>query len=99
MQALFSFFRFFSFIWLIRHENPPIMRILFLSLALFVNSFTNKCLAATNSRHVLLVVWDGMRPDFITAQYSPTLYQLARRGVFFSHHHSVYLSATEVNGT
>jgi predicted AlkP superfamily pyrophosphatase or phosphodiesterase len=75
------------------------MRILLLSLAFFVSSFTDKCDAATNSRHVILVVWDGMRPDFITERNSPTLYKLAQRGVFFAHHHSVYLSATEVNGT
>jgi predicted AlkP superfamily pyrophosphatase or phosphodiesterase len=50
-------------------------------------------------RHVVVVVWDGMRPDFVTEQNCPTLYQLAKRGVFFAHHHSTYPSATEVNGT
>src|SRR5437868_7547849 len=40
-----------------------------------------------------------MRPDFVTEQNCPTLYQLARGGVTFAHHHSVYPSATEVNGT
>src|SRR5437763_10329219 len=75
------------------------MRILFLSWLVAVSSFTDCCLAASGSRHVVLVVWDGMRPDFITEKNSPTLYKLAQRGVFFGHHHSVYLSATEVNGT
>src|SRR5436190_1351958 len=55
--------------------------------------------ANANNRHVVVVVWDGMRPDFVTEQNCPTLYQLARRGVTFAHHHSVYPSATEVNGT
>src|SRR5256885_11440798 len=50
-------------------------------------------------RHVLLVVWDGMRPDFITESNCPTLSKLATGGVRFLNHHSVYLSATEVNGT
>ncbi len=49
--------------------------------------------------HVVVIVWDGMRPDFVTPQYTPTLYELARSGVFFKNHHSVFLSATEVNGT
>src|SRR5664280_495786 len=40
-----------------------------------------------------------MRPDFVTAPYTPTLRQLADQGVFFNHHHSVYISSTEVNGT
>jgi arylsulfatase A-like enzyme len=55
--------------------------------------------AAGKAEHVVVVVWDGMRPDFITEQYTPTLHGLAQAGVFFRNHHSVYLSATEVNGT
>jgi len=55
--------------------------------------------AAGQAEHVVMVVWDGMRPDFVTAQYTPTLRQLADQGVFFNHHHPVYISSTEVNGT
>src|SRR5438093_3413679 len=55
--------------------------------------------AKRRAEHVVVVVWDGMRPDFITPQYTPTLYQLAVRGVFFKNHHPVYISTTEVNGT
>src|SRR3954453_4846881 len=51
------------------------------------------------AEHFVLVVWNGMRPDFITPQYTPTLYQLAASGVFFKNHHPVYISTTEVNGT
>src|SRR5437588_10173633 len=49
-------------------------------------------------RHVVLVVWDGMRPDFVTERYAPTLNKLAREGVRFRNHHSVYPTATDVNG-
>jgi predicted AlkP superfamily pyrophosphatase or phosphodiesterase len=56
-------------------------------------------LMAGKAEHVVMVVWDGMRPDFITPQYTPTLYQLAEDGVFFKNHHPVYVSSTEVNGT
>jgi arylsulfatase A-like enzyme len=55
--------------------------------------------AANPQRHVVLVVWDGMRPDFINSTNSPTLFELANRGVFFAHNHPVYISSTEVNGT
>ena len=55
--------------------------------------------AAGKAEHVVVVVWDGMRPDFVTEQDTPTLHQLARDGVFFRNHHPVFLSATEVNGT
>ncbi len=50
-------------------------------------------------RHVVIVVWDGMRPDLVTPENAPTLCQLAETGVTFRNHHAVYLSATHVNGT
>jgi arylsulfatase A-like enzyme len=50
-------------------------------------------------RHVVVVVWDGMRPDFVSEQTTPTLWKVAREGVTFRNHHPVYLSATQVNGT
>lgn len=51
-----------------------------------------------NARHVVVVVWDGMRPDFVTEKNTPALYQLAREGVTFRNHHPVYITSTEVNG-
>src|SRR6266496_5984873 len=51
------------------------------------------------SRHVVVVVWDGMRPDLVTEQGTPALWKLAHEGVTFRNHHSVYPSATMVNGT
>jgi predicted AlkP superfamily pyrophosphatase or phosphodiesterase len=51
------------------------------------------------AEHVVVVVWDGMRPDFVSAQYTPQLYDLAQHGTFFKNHHPVYVSSTEVNGT
>lgn len=56
-------------------------------------------LGATPERHVVIVVWDGMRPDFVSEQNTPTLWKLARSGVVFQNNHSVYPSATIVNGT
>jgi arylsulfatase A-like enzyme len=54
---------------------------------------------AKSERHVVVVVWDGMRPDFVTEQNTPTLWKLAREGITFRNHHAVYPSATMVNGT
>ena len=48
---------------------------------------------------VVVVIWDGMRPDFVSAQTTPNLWKLAAEGVFFVRHHPVYISSTEVNGT
>src|SRR5262249_7623735 len=55
--------------------------------------------SAKPERHVVVVVWDGMRPDFVTEQSTPTLWKLAREGTIFRNHHAAYPSATMVNGT
>jgi arylsulfatase A-like enzyme len=73
------------------------MRPLSIVLAMLLSA-TNT-FAAGKAEHVVMVVWDGMRPDFVTESNTPTLYQLARDGVFFQNHHAVYLSSTEVNAT
>src|SRR3981081_4060121 len=54
--------------------------------------------AAPGERHVVVVVWDGMRPDFVNEHNTPALWKLAQAGVTFQNHHSVYLTATNVNG-
>src|SRR2546423_9639188 len=51
-----------------------------------------------DDRHVVVVVWDGMRPDFINERNTPALWKLAQEGVTFAHHHSVYVTATNVSG-
>ena len=55
--------------------------------------------AAGRAKYFILVVWDGMRPDFVTPELTPTLYALRQEGVWFANHHPVYPSSTEVNGT
>ncbi len=49
--------------------------------------------------HVVVMVWDGMRPDLVSAENTPNLWALAQRGVFFANHHPAFPSTTEVNGT
>jgi arylsulfatase A-like enzyme len=51
-----------------------------------------------NDRHVVVIIWDGMRPDSVSERDTPTLWRLAREGVTFSKHHSIYPTATNVNG-
>ena len=51
------------------------------------------------TRHVVVIVLDGMRPDFVSVKNTPALWTLAQEGVVFRNHHSVYPSATNVNGT
>src|SRR6266536_2431479 len=54
---------------------------------------------ANQPRRVVVVVWDGMRPDFVSEHNTPALWKLSREGVTFRNHHAVYPSATMVNGT
>ena len=70
-----------------------------LAAALLAVVLVPSVLANGKAQHVVLVVWDGMRPDFIKPQYCPTLYALATNGTFFRRHHPAYVSSTEVNGT
>jgi predicted AlkP superfamily pyrophosphatase or phosphodiesterase len=55
--------------------------------------------APGRAEHLVIVVWDGLRPDTVNEQDTPALCRLAKRGTTFANHHCVYLSSTEVNGT
>ncbi len=55
--------------------------------------------AAGVAEHVVVIVWDGLRPDCVTPELTPTLWQLRTNGVWFARHHPVYPSITEANGT
>jgi arylsulfatase A-like enzyme len=75
------------------------MRRIISLLFLIVFSSAAAIVPAKPERHVVVVVWDGMRPDFVTEQNTPTLWKLAREGITFRNHHAVFPSATMVNGT
>jgi len=75
-----------------------------LSLALLFSVFASISLGGAppdrgKARHVVVIVWDGMRPDFVSEKTTPNLWKLVQQGVTFRRHHPVYTSSTEVNGT
>lgn len=74
------------------------MRCIVLTLAFWLAGCVS-LFAAGRAEHIVVVVWDGLRPDLVTAEQTPTLHRLSQRGVFFQNHHSVFLSATIINGT
>jgi arylsulfatase A-like enzyme len=82
---------------LVRPGCAALVRAASIALALLISVGITS--AKGKAEHVVLVVWDGMRPDFVRPQYCPTLYALATNGVFFRNHHPAYVSSTEVNGT
>jgi arylsulfatase A-like enzyme len=66
---------------------------------LFSQALTSTAIAVGRAKYFVLIVWDGMRPDFVSAELTPTLLALRASGVWFANHHSVYPTSTEVNGT
>lgn len=50
-------------------------------------------------RRALVIVADGLRPDFVTPELLPVVTRLADRGVRFTDHHAVYPSHTRVNAS
>ena len=55
--------------------------------------------AAPRDARVLLVVWDGLRPDMVNADDTPNLAGLRARGVDFTDHHSTYPTLTMINAS
>ena len=53
---------------------------------------------AAPHRHLLIIV-DGLRPDYVTSDVMPNLVALGERGVVFQRHHSVYPTVTRVNAS
>ena len=51
----------------------------------------------SRGRIVILMVWDGLRPDFVTARDTPNLYEMEHQGTRFDRHHSMYPTLTMVN--
>ena len=47
----------------------------------------------------LLIVLDGLRPDYVTADLMPNLFALGQRGVVYTNHHAVYPTVTRVNAS
>jgi arylsulfatase A-like enzyme len=44
-----------------------------------------------------VIVVDGLRPDYVTADVMPRLTRLGQRGIVFTAHHSVFPTVTRVN--
>ena len=54
---------------------------------------------AAGAHRIIVFVWDGMRPDAISAQDTPHLLALAQRGVFFNDNHATYPTFTMANAS
>lgn len=76
----------------------PALRLLLFVIAGGV-ALLGACAAeAPSSRHLLILV-DGLRPDYVTPEVMPNLTALGRRGAVFARHHSIYPTVTRVNAS
>lgn len=64
---------------------------------LFAASCSGPAIDLEKQRVVILVI-DGLRPDYVTAALMPRLDRLAERGVRGLSHHAVFPTVTRVNG-
>src|SRR5437879_9595749 len=51
----------------------------------------------SGKRFVIVFVVDGLRPDAVTAENTPTLFRLKTEGVNFTNGHAVFPTVTRVN--
>jgi arylsulfatase A-like enzyme len=73
-------------------------RLLSLIALVFAAAAATGFAAGGKARHVVVIVWDGMRPDFVNEKNTPALFQLGAGGVVFENHHPTYSGLTEGNG-
>lgn len=76
-------------------------RLLVLALALAASSYgaagqDRETARADRPRH-LLIVLDGLRPDYVQPHFMPALHALGRRGMVMTRHHAVFPTVTRVN--
>jgi arylsulfatase A-like enzyme len=55
--------------------------------------------SAPTARRVVVMVWDGLRPDSVNSTDTPNLYAMRQAGVNFSDNHSTYPTFTMLNGS
>ena len=55
--------------------------------------------AQTPPHAQLVIVVDGLRPDYVTPALMPRLVRLGQRGIVFNAHHSVFPTVTRVNAS
>ena len=73
--------------------------VLVCGLVVFAESPRTQRTVAPTSNKQLLVVVDGLRPDYVTPDVMPNLYAIGQRGVVFNNHHSVFPTVTRVNAS
>lgn len=64
----------------------------------FCTAFAQPKVSLKDTR-TLLVFFDGLRPDYITAENMPNLYAFSKKAAYGNAHHSVFPTVTRVNAS
>ena len=77
------------------------MRFLAAILAAVAVVLTTRATAQSDpsARTHLVIVVDGLRPDYVTPVLMPRLVRLGQRGIVFNAHHSAFPTVTRVNAS
>lgn len=70
--------------------------LLLLSICFVYARHTGKAIDQSKKR-TLIVFFDGLRPDYITAEQMPNLFAFKQKAAWGKHHHSVFPTVTRVN--
>jgi hypothetical protein len=76
-----------------RRRALPVLLFLLLGLVVTLGvrcDLANAAAPHHPARIFVLMVWDGLRPDFVTAERTPNLFAMENEGVRFARHHSIY---------
>jgi arylsulfatase A-like enzyme len=66
-------------------------------IAALVSSSGIALAQAPEQRRIIIFVWDGLRPDSVTANDTPNLFAMKEAGVEFTDNHSTYPTFTMMN--
>jgi len=69
------------------------------SMLLFLALCNGESSSGSVNRKVIIFVWDGLRPDSISASSTPNLWNLSKNGVFFKNNHATYPTFTMMNSS
>jgi arylsulfatase A-like enzyme len=61
--------------------------------------FCASAVEGQQAQSTLVIVVDGLRPDYVTPEVMPRLSRLGERGTVFTAHHSVFPTVTRVNAS
>ena len=75
------------------------MRHFFVVTVLAASALAGLIAQAPEKHTQLVIVVDGLRPDYVTPEVMPRLYRLGQRGVVFRAHHAVFPTVTRVNAS